>query len=124
MFPGVWAYVSQIDTPLPSSSQAPSTWYDAVATPQWKPSGNVRSAVMTTSGDPPRMMPDGDRPVGSYARARDLSPLLHARGRLGRGPRPARGPGGPRAPGPPAGARLGPGAVTGVGPDPSAAERR
>jgi hypothetical protein len=34
IFPGVWANASQIDSPLPSSSQAPSIWYDEVATPQ------------------------------------------------------------------------------------------
>src|SRR5262245_27822618 len=45
MFPGVWAYVSQIDRPLPSSSQAPSVWYDDVATPQWKPSGKRRAGA-------------------------------------------------------------------------------
>src|SRR5215510_15501702 len=44
MLPGVWAYVSQIDLPLPSSFQAPSIWYDEVPMPQWKPSGNVRVA--------------------------------------------------------------------------------
>ena len=28
--------------PLPSSFQAPSIWYEAVATPHWKPSGKSR----------------------------------------------------------------------------------
>ena len=47
MFPGVWAYVSQIDGPLPSSFHAPSIWYEAVATPQWNPSGKRRGSVAT-----------------------------------------------------------------------------
>src|SRR5262245_5791565 len=34
-----------MEGPLPSSSHAPSTWYDAVATPHLKPVGNVRAAV-------------------------------------------------------------------------------
>ena len=37
--PGVWEKVSQIDGVRPSSATAPSIWYDAVATPQTKPSG-------------------------------------------------------------------------------------
>src|SRR5215470_14859743 len=49
MFPGVWANTSQINGPFPSSSQAPSIWYEDVATPQWNPSGNRRSAE---AGDP------------------------------------------------------------------------
>src|SRR5262249_55370107 len=42
MLPGVCAYVSQIDLPLPSSFQAPSIWYDEVPTPQKNPLGNWR----------------------------------------------------------------------------------
>ena len=47
MFPGVWVYVSQIDSPLPSSSHAPSIWYEAVARPQRNPSGKRRDSVAT-----------------------------------------------------------------------------
>jgi hypothetical protein len=34
ILPGVCAYVSQIEAPLPSSFHAPSIWYDEVAVPQ------------------------------------------------------------------------------------------
>ena len=49
MLPGVWAKVSQIDGPLPSSFQAPSIWYDEVATPYRKPSGNPRVTLAIDS---------------------------------------------------------------------------
>src|SRR5262245_66251683 len=49
-----------MEGPLPSSSQAPSTWYDDVATPQWKPSGKRRSAVMARSS---RVRSPGARPT-------------------------------------------------------------
>jgi hypothetical protein len=49
MFPGVWANVSQIDRPFPSTFHAPSIWYEDVATPQWNPSGNRRSAETVAS---------------------------------------------------------------------------
>jgi len=39
--PGSSAYTSQIWGPLPSSFQAPSTWYEDVAAPQTKPGGNL-----------------------------------------------------------------------------------
>ncbi len=47
--PGVWENVSQIDGVRPSSATAPSIWYDAVATPQTKPSGKRadRSGAVT-----------------------------------------------------------------------------
>src|SRR3712207_1048498 len=38
--PGVWEKVSQIEGPRPSSSTAPSIWYEAVAVPHRNPSGN------------------------------------------------------------------------------------
>src|SRR5215469_5236569 len=40
ILPGVCEKRSQIDSPLPSSFQAPSIWYDAVAVPHQKPLGN------------------------------------------------------------------------------------
>src|SRR5207302_8810536 len=48
ILPGVWAKVSQMDGPRPSSWTAPSIWYAEVAVPQRKRSGNVRArgAVM------------------------------------------------------------------------------
>ena len=49
IFPGVWANVSQIDSPLPSSFHAPSTWYDEVATPQRNPSGKRRTEEAAAS---------------------------------------------------------------------------
>jgi hypothetical protein len=39
--PGVWEKVSQMEGPRPSSSKAPSTWYDAVAEPNVKPGGKT-----------------------------------------------------------------------------------
>src|SRR5262245_28039296 len=39
ILPGVCAYVSQIDGPLPSSFHAPSIWYADVATPHKKSFG-------------------------------------------------------------------------------------
>src|SRR5262245_16607651 len=59
MFPDVWAYVSQIDMPLPSSSHAPSIWYEDLATPQWKPSGNERPLT------PPRLGGSGRADAGA-----------------------------------------------------------
>jgi hypothetical protein len=41
-FPGVLLKVSQIDGVRPSSSNAPSTWYDAVADPKVNPGGKTR----------------------------------------------------------------------------------
>src|SRR3712207_276345 len=41
MRPGVWAKVSQMLGPRPSSATAPSIWYEAVAVPQTKSGGNV-----------------------------------------------------------------------------------
>src|SRR3712207_9204181 len=38
--PGVCEKVSQMEGPRPSSSTAPSIWYEAVAVPHKKPSGN------------------------------------------------------------------------------------
>src|SRR3712207_3714105 len=38
--PGVWEKVSQMEGPRPSSSTAPSIWYEAVAAPHKNPSGN------------------------------------------------------------------------------------
>src|SRR5918998_1417762 len=38
--PGVWENVSQMEGPRPSSSTAPSIWYEAVAVPHKNPSGN------------------------------------------------------------------------------------
>src|SRR5262245_12275652 len=61
MFPGVCAYESQIDTPLPSSSHAPSIWYAEVPTPQWNPSGNPRREA--------RCIPAGKVVRGGKARA-------------------------------------------------------
>src|SRR5690606_9844278 len=46
MLPGVWLKVSQMDRPRPSSSYAPSIWYDAVAVPQTNPCGNWMMAMM------------------------------------------------------------------------------
>src|ERR1700722_3970759 len=43
--PGVWLNVSQIDGPRPSVVAAPSIWYAAVAAPQTKSAGNVRTAL-------------------------------------------------------------------------------
>ena len=54
IFPGVCAYVSQIDGPFPSASHAPSIWYDEVATPQRNPSGNRRSLIAGTPVRAPR----------------------------------------------------------------------
>src|SRR5579863_6237788 len=42
--PGVWLKVSQTDGPRPSAVAPPSIWYAAVAAPQTKPAGNVRTA--------------------------------------------------------------------------------
>ena len=52
--PGVWLNVSQMLGLRPSSAAAPSIWYDAVAVPNVKPSGNFRpdsrkSSVLMTS---------------------------------------------------------------------------
>src|SRR5262245_41201229 len=49
MFPGVCAYVSQIDGPLPSSFHAPSIWYAEVAVPQKNPLGNSRAVGLAGS---------------------------------------------------------------------------
>src|SRR5262245_51900797 len=49
MFPGVCAYVSQIDGPLPSSFHAPSIWYAEVAVPQKNPLGNSRAVGFSGS---------------------------------------------------------------------------
>src|SRR5262245_50547858 len=49
MLPGVWAYRSQIDSPFPSSFQAPSIWYEDVATPHLNRSGNLRPAAVVDS---------------------------------------------------------------------------
>src|SRR3984885_9997633 len=43
--PGVWLNVSQTEGPRPSVVAAPSIWYAAVAAPQTKPAGNVRTAL-------------------------------------------------------------------------------
>jgi len=41
IFPGVWAYLSQMDSLFPSSFHAPSVGYAEVATPQWKTFGKL-----------------------------------------------------------------------------------
>src|SRR5262245_49578806 len=48
MRPDVCEKRSQMDSPLPSSFQAPSTWYDAVAVPQLNPPGNVTFLTCTS----------------------------------------------------------------------------
>jgi hypothetical protein len=48
----LWLKVSQIETPLPSWFQAPSTWYAAVAEPHTKFSGNgFNSKILSTIND-------------------------------------------------------------------------
>src|SRR5262245_60539525 len=74
-----------MDAPLPSSSHAPSIWYEDVATPQRNPSGSRRSldvadSVATACSRPPRR---GSRAAGRQAspaqgegrRASDLNPV-------------------------------------------------
>ena len=41
MFPLMWANLSQMLSPFPSTFHPPSIWYAAVAAPHMKPSGNV-----------------------------------------------------------------------------------
>src|SRR5262245_2882644 len=67
MLPGLCAYVSQIESPLPSSSHAPSIWYDDVPTPQKKPFG-IAGAIR---GEP---LPSPWREAGRRLRALRPSP--------------------------------------------------
>src|ERR1041384_1270294 len=46
MWAGSAANRSQIDSPLPSASHAPSIWWAAVAVPQTNPAGNSRNVSL------------------------------------------------------------------------------
>src|SRR3712207_9582337 len=66
--PGVCEKVSQMEGPRPSSSTAPSIWYEAVAVPHKKPSGN--RTIFSSLSD---ALTDG---AGSFA-LRRVSRELH-----------------------------------------------
>src|SRR5262249_2456739 len=70
MAPFLRQNVSQTDGPRPSSLAAPSTWYEAVATPQVKSFGN---------GAPfPAALPPGGLGCSPAARAEEASATLAA----------------------------------------------
>src|ERR1700686_4115938 len=52
ILPAVCAKRSQMDSPLPSSFQAPSIWYEAMAVPQKNPLGKAMSAEGASADGP------------------------------------------------------------------------